>query len=87
LIRLKVMGPVVAQHRPRITTVGKFPRTYPVKVDQHYREKTVLGSQEIKHQGNSSDGAVEGYHQGLHSAAEVYLQDKKILPHSKTRYR
>ena len=39
MIRLKVMGPVVAQHRPRITTVGKFPRTFPVKADVHYREK------------------------------------------------
>ncbi len=48
MIKLKVMGPVVAQHRPRITTAGKFPRTYPVKADVYYREKLYWEAKRLK---------------------------------------
>lgn len=39
MIRMRILGEVVAQHRPRITTAGKFPRMYKVTSDIHYREK------------------------------------------------
>ena len=34
-----ILGEPVAQHRPRITTAGKFPRMYKTAKDNTYREK------------------------------------------------
>ena len=39
MIKMIILGEPVAQHRPRITTAGKFPRMYKVKADNTYREK------------------------------------------------
>ncbi len=39
MIKIIVRGEPVAQHRPRITTVGKFPRMYKTASDNNYREK------------------------------------------------
>lgn len=39
MIRMVILGEPVAQHRPRITTVGKFPRMYKTASDTNYREK------------------------------------------------
>lgn len=39
MIRMRILGEPVAQHRPRITTAGKFPRMYKVAKDITYREK------------------------------------------------
>lgn len=39
MIRLTILGEPVAQHRPRITTAGKFPRMYKSAADNNYREK------------------------------------------------
>lgn len=39
MIKMTILGEPVAQHRPRITTVGKFPRMYKTAKDNTYREK------------------------------------------------
>ena len=39
MIKMSILGEPVAQHRPRITTAGKFPRMYKTASDNNYREK------------------------------------------------
>lgn len=48
MIKLIILGEPVAQHRPRITTAGKFPRMYKTASDTNYREKLYWEAKQLK---------------------------------------
>lgn len=48
MIKMTVLGEPVAQHRPRITTAGKFPRMYKTASDTNYREKLYWEAKQLK---------------------------------------